>query len=181
MKKKLLGFVGVDSGQLIITDPCYIDSEWEEKDFKDIRIYEETKGTKQFMYTGLLTKTPQIPCMELFDSYDKHTSTGKSMNEMIENGDVIELGIPGKLKLIGSFSYAGVCETSLANKHQINYKKGHPGLAIVFKSGYGDGSYPVYGTFNKDNRCIKVEIDCSETEIQSKFLKQFHENNRTKE
>ena len=28
-----LGAVGVDSGQLLITDPCYIDTEWVKEDF----------------------------------------------------------------------------------------------------------------------------------------------------
>ena len=69
-----------------------------------------------------------------------------------------ELEVPEKTKLIGDFSYAGICETTINKKHQINYKLGHPGLAIAFNSGYGDGEYPVYGIFNKDGRCIKVEI-----------------------
>jgi hypothetical protein len=35
MKDKILvGHCGVDSGQLVITDPCYIDSEWIKKDVK---------------------------------------------------------------------------------------------------------------------------------------------------
>jgi hypothetical protein len=28
MPRRRIGVVGVDSGQLMITDPCYIDSEW---------------------------------------------------------------------------------------------------------------------------------------------------------
>ncbi|WP_164684897.1 hypothetical protein [Brevibacillus reuszeri] len=32
MERKLLGQVGVDSGQLVIIDPCYIESEWQGKD-----------------------------------------------------------------------------------------------------------------------------------------------------
>lgn len=41
MKRKLIGHVAVDSGQLLLCDPCYIDSEWEkesqweEEDFTD--------------------------------------------------------------------------------------------------------------------------------------------------
>ncbi len=35
--KELIGHVGVDSGQLLLCDPCYIDSEWEQEDFTDIR------------------------------------------------------------------------------------------------------------------------------------------------
>ena len=33
MHEELIGYVGVDSGQLLLCDPCYIDSEWEEEDF----------------------------------------------------------------------------------------------------------------------------------------------------
>lgn len=40
---------------------------------------------------------------------------------------------------------------------QFNYKKGHPGLAVVFSSGMGDGVYPVYATYS-DNRITKIEI-----------------------
>ena len=33
--KVLLGHVGVDSGQLLLCDPCYIDSQWKQEDFTD--------------------------------------------------------------------------------------------------------------------------------------------------
>lgn len=33
MELELIGYVGVDSGQLLLCDPCYIDSEWKEEDF----------------------------------------------------------------------------------------------------------------------------------------------------
>jgi hypothetical protein len=91
---------------------------------------------------------------------------------MIKNKEVKEIEIPSKEKLIGSYSYAGICETTMNNKHQINYKKGHAGVAIAFSSGYGDGIYPVYGTFNKKGRCVKVEIDCNLTEMQKLLFKQ---------
>jgi len=35
MKKELIGYVGVDSGQLLVCDPCYIGSEWEDENFDD--------------------------------------------------------------------------------------------------------------------------------------------------
>lgn len=35
MELELIGYVGVDSGQLLLCDPCYIDSQWEEEDFSD--------------------------------------------------------------------------------------------------------------------------------------------------
>lgn len=106
MKKKLLGYVGVDSGQLMICDPCYIGSEWDEKED-----FEPNKDIKE------------------------------------------------REKMIGNFSYGGCAETTLSkNNYQLNFKKGHTGAGVVFCSGYGDGHYPVYGTFNKEGRCMKVEI-----------------------
>ncbi|MFT7222531.1 MAG: hypothetical protein ACI82Z_000054 [Cellvibrionaceae bacterium] len=38
-----MGMVAVDSGQLMITDPCYIHSEWQKDDFEDIRLLKDTE------------------------------------------------------------------------------------------------------------------------------------------
>ncbi|CAN5571891.1 hypothetical protein BH23ACT6_BH23ACT6_10020 [soil metagenome] len=46
-----LGTVGVDSGQLLITDPCYIDSEWLDEPFQDDRVYRDAQ-------TGATVATP---------------------------------------------------------------------------------------------------------------------------
>lgn len=119
LTKRKLGIVGVDSGQLMICDPCYIDSEW------------------------------------------KHEKTIDLTNKKILE------------KHKGKFSYNGSCEATLSSKSsgQLNYKMGHPGAGVVFTSGYGDGTYPVIGWFNKEGRCIKVEIDCGITPAQKKFFK----------
>lgn len=165
MKRKLLGYVGVDSGQLMVTDPCYIDSEWTQMGFQDIRMYEHKKTKRTFKYETFwepaTVKASQAKTakLEIFQSYDAITSTGKSMNQMVKAKEVTEVPVPLKQQMIGTYSYGGVCETTLAGKHEINYKKGHAGVAVVFNSGYGDGSYPVYGTFNAEGRCIKVEIE----------------------
>lgn len=176
MKKKLLGYVGVDSGQLLVCDPCYIDSEWSNTQFSDIRIYEHKKTKRIFKYesfweasTVKASQRPQTK-IEIFPNYETKTSTGKTINEMLAKKELKELPVKEKTALIGDFSYGGACETNNANKHQLNYKKGHPGVGITFSSGYGDGVYPVYGTFNKEGRCMKVEIDCSPTAVQKKFF-----------
>lgn len=85
-----IGMVGVDSGQLMICDPCYIDSEWKNEDF------------------------------EGFDEKPKH-----------------------------NFSYAAACKASHSGTNQLNYKRGHEGVAVVSTTGFGDGEYPVYA-FYKD-------------------------------
>ena len=168
MTKKLLGYVGVDSGQLIVCDPAYIDSNWKRQEFADIRLYEHKKTKKKLMYqssTGyggveaeIREKKFKKAGGKLFDDYETITSFKKTMNEMEASKEVKELAVPEKLALIGSFSYAGACESNQAEKHQLNYSLGHPGVAVAFRSGYGDGCYKAYGYFNKDNRCVKVEI-----------------------
>lgn len=177
MKRKLLGHVGVDAGQLMVCDPCYIDSQWSKKDFADIRVYEHIKTKKKLMYQssagygGKAAKAREKAFKgELFKNYDAITSFKLSMNELITKKQVKEVPVPEKLALIGDFSYAGISETTMAGKHQINYQMGHPGAAVVFQSGLGDGVYPVYGYF-EDGRCWKVEIDMGLTPVQKKFLK----------
>lgn len=166
--KKLLGFVGVDSGQLIICDPCYIDSQWKQVPFYDVRIYKHKTLNKLFGYNQDKLGSFKV---EPFSSYDQRMSTNISMNDMIENHEVVQLEMPEKIKLMNSFSYGGICETTMNKQHQINFELGHPGVAVAFNSGYGDGLYPVYGTFNREGRCVKVEIDCNPTQNSYKSLK----------
>lgn len=54
---KKLGFVGVDSGQLLITDPCYIESEWQ-KTPEDIDLFSE-KNRGKFSYGGCCIATTE--------------------------------------------------------------------------------------------------------------------------
>lgn len=50
-KFESIGFVAVDSGQLILCDPCYIDSEWDRVEF------EEGKHLSKFNYSGASNAT----------------------------------------------------------------------------------------------------------------------------
>ena len=172
LTRKLLGTVSVDSGQLMITDPCHIDSEWEKKEFMDLRMHKHSVTGQIYAFKSPFGGTPNFGKeVELFDNYENKTSNGKTMNEMLESKECIDVEIPEKAQMVGTFSYAGICETTQAGKNQINYELGNPGVAVVFPSGYGDGEYEVWGTFNDEGRCIKVEIDCGLTDIQSKVLR----------
>jgi len=57
--RKLIGHVGVDSGQIMICDPCYIDSSWEKKEWGNSEDFkkkcEENKG--KFNYLGACAAT----------------------------------------------------------------------------------------------------------------------------
>ena len=181
MIKKLLGHVGVDSSQLLITDPCYIDSEWEKKDFKDIRIYKHKTKNITFEYESIMEDEHETlePKAEKFNSYEQIMSTGKTMNQMLQEKEVEELVPKEKQKLINTMSYAGICETTMNDQHIINFKLGHEGAAIAFNSGFGDGFYPVYGLFNDEGRCMKVEIDCEMLEEHKALFNKQEENEKS--
>ena len=158
--KELVGHVGVDSGQLLIADPCYIDSEWQKKEFIDDRRYVHKKTGKKLRYYGVFndTKAKKQRGVVMFSRYDDPINEfgDRSMNKMLVSGEVEE--IPEEPKHKRTFSYAGVCETTLADEHQIRYGMGHAGIAVAFRSGYGDGYYPVYAYKNEEGRIIRVEI-----------------------
>jgi len=103
--RKQIGVVGVDSGQIMVTDPCYLESEW---------IREE--------------------------KYDVSERTH-------------------------AYSYNGACAETLSPEGggQLNYILGHPGAGVVASSGYGDGEYPVFATYNEDGRIVKLEVIFDET------------------
>jgi hypothetical protein len=97
MTEKLIGHIGVDSGQMLLCDPCYIDSMWEKKDTKD------------------------------FSDLSKFE---------------------------GEFNYLGSAQATLSEE-----KAGTLGLGIgaVCSTGWGDGSYPVYVTY-EGNRISEMRI-----------------------
>lgn len=55
MKYELVGYVGVDSGQVMICDPCYINSEWQ-KTKKGEDIFDK-KNMGKFSYSGCCSAT----------------------------------------------------------------------------------------------------------------------------
>lgn len=146
-----LGEVGVDSGQLMICDPCYINSEWqktEESPYSDFAhsIYKHTDGSLwQFCY-GCEPATEEIN--KFPGSYeDEILKYGKTPNQLITSGEFTATSIdPTPHIQDGAFSYEGVCKATNNNIQggQLNYKRGHHGVAVAFRSGFGDGVYPVY-------------------------------------
>lgn len=80
----------------------------------------------------------------------------------VDSGTLIILD-PGYIE--GNFEKwdDGLCDKIIslvdnnAQSGQMNYEKGHEGLAVVFASGQGDGLYPVYAHYSGD-RITKIEI-----------------------
>jgi len=121
-----IGVVGVDSGQLMVCDPCYIDGQWESEEFKS--------------------------------------------------------GAPAKK----SFSYNAVCQAVHEDKMfgQLNFKMGHPGVAVGFNSGIGDGLYPVFARIADVDgwgpRVCEVRIVFDECEIVKKHITPADLNKKAK-
>lgn len=108
-----IGSIGVDSGQMMLCDPCYV---------------------KSFVNT--------------------------------ENLDLTDKGQLYK----GEFSYGGACEVTLSDKSAGTIGNG---LGAVCSTGYGDGEYAVYVTYEKDSAINKrvtemrivfvpEEVECEE-------------------
>jgi hypothetical protein len=60
---------------------------------------------------------------------------------------------PGPLN---EFTYSGACNTTLS---QLGAGQLGSMTAVVASSGYGDGAYPVYATYDSDGTITKLEIE----------------------
>ena len=145
MKKKLIGYVSVDSGQVMIIDPCYL-SNYEDNNF----VYK----------TGVRKGKKEYYCWQEIDGKKIRWDTplkdegGKCMNELAKNGWEHFSEYPDK----GNFSYSGICGLTCDEQTgQFNAIGAATGVASV--AGYGDGNYPVYALFNKEGRVKSLTIE----------------------
>ena len=143
-----LGAVGVDSGQLLITDPCYIDKEWLDEPF-------ETGGTYKDTETGTVVRRGQ----DFANFGDPLEAYGKSPKELIESGRLLRVPSPSTPETF-NYSYNGACQATLSSEGfgELVYAAGDAGAGVVFQSGWGDGFYPVYGE-KHDGRIMRVYIN----------------------
>jgi hypothetical protein len=142
----LIGHVGVDSGQLMICDPCYIDSQWENEDFEDIRVYKNKHTSKTLTYGKDFIK---------YD--DELPEYGKSMNDLIKEHDWEVTESP---KAKSGFSYNACAKATLSKDGhgELSFKMGHTGAGLAFSTAYGDGMYPVYAHYNEEGVILSVTV-----------------------
>jgi hypothetical protein len=141
-----MGSIAVDSGQLLISDPSYIDSEWEQENFEDIRIYKNKKTGKKLQY------------VKDFPNYGTVIPKyKKTMNQLIATGEWIKMNPPKAKK---GFSYNACTRKTLSKEGfgELNFKMGHSGAGLAFSTTIGDGLFPVYGKFNDDGILDSVII-----------------------
>lgn len=143
---RFLGEVSVDSGQLLISDPCYIDSEWIDEPFVDIRRYLHIETERVLEYrVDFQHYEEQIPDL------------GQSMNEMEAAGAVVAIPNTPPDRFY-RYSYNGACLATTNGQYgDLRFRNGTPGAGVVFASGWGDGFYPVFGEF-RAGRIVRVFI-----------------------
>ncbi len=141
MTTKLLGHFAVDSGQVMIGDPCYL-NEWTDNDYDDVRIYTNGKYTFEFR-------------KDFYNYEDVIPKYGKTMNQLLQE-DFKEV----KREPSMEYSYDGACQATCSDTKGGTLGSGN---AVVSETGYGDGFYPVHATYNKEGRCIKLTITFDES------------------
>ena len=151
-RPKQIGVVGVDSGQILICDPCYIHGEWNREDqYRRDQVFDVDYDSEKTVFdmgkaieNGIYFDTP-------LKQYGNMT-----MNELVAEGFAKER--PEFETHV--FGYNGCCKASHSKNRggQLNYRMGHEGAGVAVSSGYGDGEYPVIAHYDKDGRVRKVEI-----------------------
>ncbi len=144
-KAQYVGSVGVDSAQLLITDPCYI-GQWDsDAAFEDVRIYQRTDDPQRTLRYAKDFATFAVPIA---------AEGGKCMNELLAEGLYTKV----ETEPDNSYSYNGACQTTLASgSGELIGKNGIP-LGVVTNTGYGDGVYPVYIKTNAEGRVVELSI-----------------------
>lgn len=142
-----LGNVGVDSGQLMITDPCYIDSDWEQEPYQSDRIYKDSES-------GAVVKWA-----EDFMRFDEPLADyGETTEHLIASGRLVQLPKPTTPDKF-NYSYNGACQATQSAGHgELAYRLGHPGAGVAFHTAWGDGEYTVYGE-KHDGRIVRVYVN----------------------
>lgn len=147
MKKVQIGVVGVDSGQLVLCDPCYIDSQWKKEDFQDIRKYQH-KTTGEILQYRVDFENYESPIA-------KHA--GQTMNQLNASG---EWELLETFETEHNFSYNACCKATLSDKGhgQLKYELGHDGVGVAFSTAWGDGVYPVVANYNDNGDLLSVTV-----------------------
>ena len=141
-----LGEVAVDTASILITDPWYINEEWQsEVEFEDIRLYKHYQTGKVYQFGVDFNKYTEI-----IDGFEK------DVNDLINKNILIPIEIEREF----TYSPAGAAYASMSKDGygELKFKKGHSGAGICIKTVYGDGYYNVYGEKYKGN-VVRIFID----------------------
>tara|TARA_R100001086_G_scaffold227509_2_gene146655 strand:+ start:496 stop:957 length:462 start_codon:yes stop_codon:yes gene_type:complete len=147
--KKIIGRISIDSGQVLIGDPCYL-SDWQDADKVVKRAY---RHTTEEIKSENFSAAKILVWPDDFSNYETYKENGISMNEMLRKGIYEEI----KREIDPSYSYSGACSITMDSENQAGELAN--GLAIVSSTGYGDGSYPVYAEYSEGRvKSLTVEF-----------------------
>lgn len=142
-----IGEVFVDSATLIIADPSYIKSDWQEEEYVSLpRIYRDKDTSKHYEY------------LKHFDHYEEVIPDfGKSMNELLKDGRVVavETDVPEyNMSLTGSLYASG----SKSGYGALKFRNGEIGAGISVRTVHGDGVYQIFAEKYK-GEIVRVYVD----------------------
>ncbi|MFJ7954182.1 hypothetical protein ACIQZG_22020 [Lysinibacillus sp. NPDC096418] len=170
MDRKLIGRVGVDSGQLMIIDPCYIEEHWKKESECSPEGMKFWGALKDRATEFLQDKGYAVEISNTSVNFIK--TNDKNELEVIHSlltqfiVEVNEMGLVWTQ--IHNDSYEEVCELT---DNELGAGQYQNVIATVFQSGFGDGIYDVYATYkdcsfgtHEDKRISKVEIILIEEE-----------------
>ena len=146
LTSKKIGSVAVDSGQIMVGDPCYL-RDFKSDEFRSKRIYVKSRESDD----GIKLLDDKLEYGIDFNHYEEVIERyGKTMNELNSTGEW-ELV---QYKPSGDYSYNGACQATCSPSQAGQLGDG---LAVVATSGFGDGFYPVHATF-LDGRVQSITV-----------------------
>jgi len=161
-----VGVVGVNSGQVMICDPCYIDSEWQDtggRPYIETPMYRDKKTGKTYAYEGFGIDRKAVDVLYMSWEQPLPDYGGKTPNQCRDEklwehaGNWVSPKAPPK----GQFSYGGVSRVTLnePGHGQLIYKVGHPGVGVASRTQAGDGCYPVFAEMDGNGSVARLIID----------------------
>ena len=166
-RKVRIGECGVDSGQMMLMDPCYVDSEWRPKNIsRDVecrfwgrdhermaellksRGYEVKMVQEPHVWSAVMLGCPPSDTIKEIQSI----SADEQVRVMVSTHS--------------ESSYDECCDLTCGPDKggQLHYKMGHAGLGVVTRTGFGDGCYPVFariadcGQFGERVQSVTIEF-----------------------
>ncbi|TES62290.1 hypothetical protein E2P84_42095 [Burkholderia cepacia] len=135
-----IGDVPVDSGQVVIIDPSYIDRRWVIKPLQDVRQYRH-KATGQI-----------VEYKKDFPSYEfVIPEFGQSANQLLATGEWEQIVQPVPFEL----SYNAACLTTRLPARGGNIG----GVATAVGTLDGDGHFPVFVERDDRGRILRLMVD----------------------
>jgi hypothetical protein len=169
-ERKFIGNVVVDSGQLFITDPCYlVNGGWKDEDDPGVKIIGlNFWGEGQEDIKTFLEEKCKIMVEKRGSAYfvpvDNEADYYKLKRLIYTHANIIN-----KIVVATKFTDASY---HLISDVTLTSDAGEALYGVAFTSGLGDGIYPVYATFREidgwGKRITKVEIELiSDEEIKT--------------